>query len=243
MKKTSNHFVIFSQPRSGNNLMRTTLAQHPQIKCYGEILHPNHICYNKDNLGFDVCIQEILDWFGRCQKQKTGFVLQDYQMSPYVLSRLHDLQPSIIHLLRKNRLERYVSWEIAKKSLIYLSCVPVHNQHTVRINIPKLLEEFQNTRHECVLHDFRTLTVYYEELSHNLQDTVSNIFSFLGLKSCLVLPRLVKIEQRPIHQIIENWDEVKKALQHTPWQSHLDQYECFPDESIANLPQFLPQHQ
>ncbi|KAJ4763827.1 P-loop containing nucleoside triphosphate hydrolases superfamily protein [Rhynchospora pubera] len=71
------------------------------------------------------------------------------------------------------------------------------------------LKHFESTRH---------LLLYYEDLVSN-QTKLMDVFDFLQLPRKKLSSRHVKIHTKPLANHIENWGEVYRALNDTPFES------------------------
>lgn len=74
------------------------------------------------------------------------------------------------------------------------------------------LEYFNSTRH---------MLLYYEDLMSN-RTKLQDVLEFLGLPRMDLRSRQVKIHRGPLSEYIKNWDDVKRTLNGTIYESFLE---------------------
>ncbi|MDJ0571270.1 MAG: sulfotransferase [Pleurocapsa sp. MO_192.B19] len=138
-----NKFVIFTQPRSGSNLLCGMLNLHPEILCHHEIFNPQRIYYSKDFhelLGNDETIfrEDLIKgkvglttlkerkrypeefifkiWSNNFGCKAVGFNLFPNHIPYASTSLIRDKNVKKVLLLRRNKIKCYVSLLIARKT-------------------------------------------------------------------------------------------------------------------------------
>ncbi|MFA9202028.1 MAG: Stf0 family sulfotransferase [Candidatus Nanopelagicaceae bacterium] len=237
-------FVIICRKRTGSNFLVSLLQSHPKIRAFGEVfgddeqIHWGYPSYSsakvlqtrkKDPIKFldQIVFRDFLK-----STKAVGFKLLYQEESNFskktvceYLQRIKNL--NVIHLKRKNILANYVSWQIAKKTDVWILLKQQNNhKQTLEIDYEDCLNYFQKTKalekeHEIFFakHSKQTHTLYYEDLVANTEKEIQEIQQFLGLESLPLTPYTKKQETRHIKEIITNYDELKEKFEDTPWQT------------------------
>jgi len=157
---------------------------------------------------------------------------------PVLFDILIERKIPIIHLLRRNFLKRYVSASLARKSKVWHahSAEQVINSksQTIKLDPAKLIENLQFQSSELALalkylgEYENVLTLIYEKLfdmdGNITSSTEEGLCEFLGLDRLgSRTPRLKKMTQNNLRNVIENFDEVALALASTPYEWMLTQ--------------------
>ena len=122
------YFVILGVKRSGSNLLESTLAQFPDLVCYGEVFNKGHPKdpndprllgwtkgqRNADPLGF---LEELIT---ATPEQIPGFRLLFDAHLPAVFERVISDHNCTRIVLRRNPLESYISLKLAKATRQWL---------------------------------------------------------------------------------------------------------------------------
>ena len=119
---------------------------------------------------------------------------------------------------RRNMLRKYCSHLIAKQTGRWqISSPDQQSCQTVRINpaeavayFRRSLEDYQ--RNEAEFAKCRSLTICYEQLSADAEGIMREVFGFLGVPGHSVRPTTCRQERRPLREIVENFEEVFRAL-------------------------------
>lgn len=141
--KLPDRFVIFTQPRSGSNLLCGMLNLHPEILCHHEIFNPQRIYYAKDfhqllgngetivrqdlirgKVGLASIVKRKLDpeqfvfkiWSNNFGHKAVGFNLFPNHIPHMSMSLIKDKNIKKIILSRRNKVKCYVSRLIAQKT-------------------------------------------------------------------------------------------------------------------------------
>ncbi|GGX11069.1 Stf0 family sulfotransferase [Undibacterium macrobrachii] len=130
-------FIVVGMPRTGSTLLQTTLAQHPQIKMYGELFHrvkveregPHAINEDGSKIFFDEENDDAIDFLRKnvwneknSEYGAVGFKLFGERVdcigTEKLFLRLREAFPSLkfIHIERSDLLACWVSREAAKKT-------------------------------------------------------------------------------------------------------------------------------
>jgi LPS sulfotransferase NodH len=226
-------FILFSQGRTGSNLLRTLLHSHPDICCHGDIFVRRYTkmlfprLFLKGHLakatakvyGFQLK-RQVLEWFEKDAKR--------------FLSDFHENGWKIIYLRRKNLFRRKLSAKIAIANQKWLYTADSHSEPPQSLkfhwNCNDLLASLEDAERQEqkdveVLGQLPYLEIIYEdELSNSEQHqkTADNIFNFLGVQSATIQTNMVKTPFQSIEKIIENYDEVVTFLSQTKYAHFLE---------------------
>jgi hypothetical protein len=152
----------------------------------------------------------------------SGFVLHYHHVIP-IYNDLWSLLKStdnlkVIDLRRRNMLASYVSLKISELNELYVSSVVVNNVVTLTLNVHSLLQYFKDTDKFIFEHNWSdSMLVNYEYLSSNFQACMDEVYDYLGVETCMVKQKICKMETRPLHEIINNYDDVVVAIKDSPW--------------------------
>ena len=241
-----NRFIVLSTQRSGSAFLVTSLASHPAIECHREIFlrknrnEDSYRTYRRSSLPRMLghafkrrsSISGFLDQlYHDCAGiQATGFKLMYTQIRqfPEVLPVLESHDVSVIHLVRRNFLRLETSRRVAEKRGIYHSkeqLKPV----TIKLDPAALLEEFSEmdssiSRHAAMFSSRPYMEITYESLLGNFDQESRRLQEFLGVSPVAELTtELVRVNSRPLADIIENYREIAGALSGTAYAGMLEE--------------------
>ncbi|KAK9075064.1 hypothetical protein SSX86_003383 [Deinandra increscens subsp. villosa] len=240
------YFVIASTQRSGSGWFETLLNSHKNVSSNGEIFS---VKPRRSNISTIVdTLDQIynLDWLTSASKNQCTAAVGLKWMLNQGLMQYHEAiveyfnakGVSVIFLFRRNLLRRRISilanaYDQNAKPLNgkHKSHVHSHDEAKVlasykpSINttllIPELeqadnmvrqaLEYFNSTRH---------IHLYYEDIIKN-HTVLNDVQDFLRIPQMKLKSRQVKIHKGPLHEQVENWGEIQKVLNGTPYENFL----------------------
>ena len=247
-KKTKSvKFCIISAGRSGSTLLVTLLDSHPEIKGLGEIFNTRgRDVQNVSDLYIEpFCEYQISNSAKRpwltfnylnslnnypIPHKAIGFKLIDIELIRYpeILLRLILDNYKIIHLVRENPLEYYISWAIVRQKLagktelksdfklspVYLNTTEVLN--TLR-GYERRIKRFKRIL-KLVPNSIMTIT--YEDLVENRESIIDLILNFLEIQSqdIELYSDLKKIIEGDYREKIANYQQVKEILEVTEFK-------------------------
>lgn len=244
------NFAILSTQRSGSGWFETLLNSHVNISSNGEIFS---VKVRKSNVSMILqTLDKIynLDWLTSASKNECTAAVGLKWMLNQGLVQNHDNITeyfkrngvSLIFLFRRNLLRRLVSIQAnaydqnAKllngthkshvhsplEAEILARYKPVINTTLLISSLKqsedlasKALQYFNSTRH---------ILLYYEDVVKN-QSKLFEVQDFLKVPRMELKSRQVKIHKGPLSQQVENWDDVKKTLNGTAYESFLADYD------------------
>lgn len=222
-------FVIFGRGRCGSTLLVSLLDSHPDIQCDGEILH-----FRKLSPLFHV------KCFAAAAKRPVyGFKLLTYQLRqvqpiPDPRAFLHELHGQgfrFIHLYRDNLLRHALSNIYARQATFHRrredKPAKYKKLNVVTEEVIKWIRASEQTaRFEWeMLQDLPHIDVNYETdlaqaESHGA--TVAKVCRFLDLPPAEPRTDLVKVTPRAIGDFVANYEELREALEATPYARFLE---------------------
>ncbi|UII31043.1 Stf0 family sulfotransferase [Fulvivirga ulvae] len=240
--KTSNKFILLAHPRSGSTLLTTYLRSHGQILAHGEVFNESD-CDLSPVTRPDMSKQELikerdqdpvkflskyvftndLEW-----KEIVGFKIH-YQHAnngeKEVWNHLaKDNSIKIIHLTRDNSLETYASLMLAMKTNKWAK---INDKPSPRLTLSLDQQEcnyfFNRMEKYRVFYNdlFKNhpiLDITYDQLYRNKSNTLEQVQQFLEVSMEKLDSDLRKQNKTPLPELIENYDELRRAFEKTRWQ-------------------------
>lgn len=201
-------FAVVCSPRSGSTWLHTLLNSHPQIISKGEIVYKFHKlnrAFNLNEHAFSARPAPI-----KAVGLKVFYGLENDIYGPALQVLRNDTTIKVIHLVREDKLAQFVSLKLAKKSREWSHQKP-HKAQSIRID-PAQFQEFKDGQMKLqakIEENFtgRMLTISYEDLIDNREDTLRLVQDFLGVKQRRLFSALKKQSLIPISDQIENWSD------------------------------------
>lgn len=243
-------FIILSDYRSGSNLLMNLLKSHPNALCYSELFYGKKIfwasaIYGKSELDKKAVELRKINPFGFLDKycyrnyetslKAVGFKLMYFDIfknKNINLTELLKYYPDIkiIHLKRKNHLERYVSDMMVKSTG---EAVAVNEKDWKKISSsvnkihisPKICEDDLIWRKEMdkkledIFHETtnQRIIIYYEDLNIDRHFECNRILSFLKIDKLKLETTQIKQNKKKLSDRIENYSELKDYFNNTEW--------------------------
>jgi LPS sulfotransferase NodH len=202
-------FIILSAPRSGSTLLHTYLNSNLHIQSLGE--EPWR----------DLEQGAKKEYFKEYPKLIQAVGLKTfYQFSvdePYrklYTELIKDKELRVIHLIRENKLEQYVSEVSAWKKREWTTKKGPDNKEKIKLDL-SAFEAYiaqQKSQQEQSLKDFednRRISLSYEELRHEPQQVLSEVQSFLGVTPRKLFTVMEKQAAYSLADLLENAEEVR----------------------------------
>lgn len=218
-------FIVVGGPRSGSTWMRLTLSSHLDIQMAGEILDDPHL-REHPALAEDVWkgLQDM--WRPSPEAKAKGFKMFYYHCWDYYLQHKYvwdmlrdDKTIKIVFLLRKNLLKLLTSWDLAFKTDIWETTAdsPAPARPKLFLDPSTVVERLAEidagfTRLKDVFSGHDSHTVLYEDLFPDPDPHLHKIQQLLQVTPRKLNCTLLKLETRPLHDAIENYDEINKVV-------------------------------
>ncbi|EYU42663.1 hypothetical protein MIMGU_mgv1a009592mg [Erythranthe guttata] len=247
-KTFDRYFAILSTQRSGSGWFETLLNSHINISSNGEIFS---VKVRRSNISTIVeTLDRIynLDWFTSASKNEcTAAVGLKWMLNQGLMQHHEEIVEyfktkgvSAIFLFRRNLLRRMVSilansYDQNAKPLNGTHKSHVHSTHEAEILakykptinttllipnlkqvedlVTKSMQYFKSTRH---------IILYYEDIINN-HTKLLEVQEFLKVPQRDLNSRQVKIHKGALSSQVENWEDVKKTLKKTRYESFLQE--------------------
>ena len=229
-------FVILADLRTGSTLLSSTLDRHPEVTCWGELLHtqdfPDNCPPGADRHALDgrsLVRRAFSSRAGRLASSARGFramVGQPEPTEPQWSSAWDELAATpglrVIELRREDRLAQFASLRVAAQTGIYHHSPgdPVltpDERPRFEVDPEELLawaQErdalFAQRRAQLGRRPFLVLT--YEQLTQHWPHAMARVQHFLGVAAHALQPAKQKQETRPLAQVILNYEQARTAL-------------------------------
>lgn len=229
----STPFVIVADLRTGSTLLSATLNQHPQIRCRGELFHPEDFPDNplpgvsRHALsGPDLVAQALADNDVRAAGFRAMVFHPDRTARPQWVGAWRALASHpglrVIVLQRRDPLAQFASLTIAQQTGRYNPHPgdPLYDpEQRPRIHLdPAAVRQWIDERArlyaDCraLLQGHPTLEFDYEQLADAWDETIARIEEFLGVDRQPLTPAKQKQEQRPLPEMILNYEELAGVI-------------------------------
>lgn len=213
-------FIILSSGRCGSTLLHTYLNSHTQILSKGEVLRE---LYDGDKPNAPKEVDAIIfPAQGRHIKSMGLKLFYDYRDMDSFKNAFNalagDKSIKVIHLVRENKLEQFVSYKRAWRDLEWSANRKKDNDNA-KIAIDR--QEYQgfveeNERHKKAAlemfaeHEMINLT--YEQLTDSNESSLENVQRFLDVPVKTLFTALEKQSDKSLKDVVENWVEVSKVI-------------------------------
>jgi LPS sulfotransferase NodH len=232
-------FVLLSVARSGSNLLRDYLNQHKQIRCFGEVFKKS---FSKEK-DWDVFGEMNVDikrlhaedlvsfWKVIAEHYKADDVVVGAKLFYYhregndIWRYLASSRMPIIHLLREELIDSYLSLKLAETSGIWKQPKAKTTEANYERNVNVDLADFQkycaNIQHyleqtRSLFKDNPCLNISYSSLISDRENVMAVVYAFLDVPNEPTSPRLVKQRLHNREELITNWDETAKFIESNP---------------------------
>jgi hypothetical protein len=227
-----NNFVIFTQGRTGSNLLRSLLNSHPNIFCIREPFVRWHIKVLFPKL-------HIRGKLARCSKTVCGLLLHDMHLNfqkiahKEILSYFYNQGWKIIHLRRENFFNQIISARFAfnhrqwhYRSVADCESIRLKNIYISTPEMLQLLEEREARylREGEMMAQFPHMEIVFERdlsTAEQHQKTVDKICDYLGIPSALIQTELIKTPREP-KKLMQNYEEIAAFLKNTRYAHFLE---------------------
>ncbi|KAE8769614.1 nodulation protein H-like [Hordeum vulgare] len=240
-------FAILSMQRSGSGWFETLLNSHENISSNGEIFSVKDRRSNVTAITQTLDKLYNLDWFSSAAKNEcTAAVGLKWMLNQGLMKHHQEVVEyfnrrgvSVIFLLRRNLLQRYVSilandYDRNTKQLNGTHKAHVHHrgqadvlaQYKPTIDTKSLIAELKRSDKLAAdalvrFKKIRSIVLYYEDVVSN-RTKLTDVLDFLKLPKIKLSSRHVKIHTKRLRDHIDNWTDVSNTLNGTQYQSFLN---------------------
>lgn len=240
-------FAILSMQRSGSGWFETLLNSHENISSNGEIFSVKERRSNITAITRTLDRLYNLDWVSSAAKNEcTAAVGLKWMLNQGLIKNHQEIAEyfnrrgvSLIFLLRRNLLQRYVSilandHDRNAKQLNGTHKAHVHHrdqadilaQYKPTIDTKLLISELKRSDKLAAdglvsFKKIRNIVLYYEDVVGN-RTKLTDVLDFLKLPKTKLSSRHVKIHTKRLRDHIDNWIDVYNTLNGTQYESFLN---------------------
>ena len=200
-------FVILTTPRTGSTLLHTYLNDHLRVISMGEKVQRNSCAFtwplmppNIRAVGFKFFYvkEDVSTWKSEQQRLSIG----------------RDVK--FIWLRRRNILRQWVSLKISESSGQWTSDAKALAVKALHLSVPEFLS-FANelqAKDQWVQDELKGkkhMMLYYEDMADN-RNELRHVWEFLGVRPANVVTLLEKQNDRPLHELIPNFNHFAAEL-------------------------------
>lgn len=237
-------FVILNAARTGSNYLCALLNSHPEVLCHHEIFNPHvvGVARHLQKSGYQLGTIEERErdpiaflarvWATPHGRPVVGFKLCWRQHEPAYRAVLADASVRKLVLKRRNRVKTFVSLLRARQTGEWV----VYNDDDLSANRPRIRVEPAQLHDNIAFND-----AYYEEIQSTLaasgqtsftlhyedlwdEEMLRRTLEFLGARDtdpALLRDGTRKLIHEPLHDLVENFEELSAALAGTPLAAEL----------------------
>lgn len=218
-------FLIASRARTGSHMLDSALRQHSDITCFDEAARKFR------DKGF-LTTQQILDRvYSPSIRSCTGMILHDFQGNSQLQRDLRERIRSevnplrVIILRRDNYLAKYVSgrvagrigrWNVRREK----DRRPIPQFEIVWEDLLSKFCSFEDSYTKDVLfwEGTNSMRLSYEDMVENYDEVMTRVQTFLDVPLKPIKPITLKLTNKPLREIVLNYDSVIDQLKHTKWE-------------------------
>jgi len=223
-------FAILCVGRVGSEHLVSLLDSHPDVTCFSELFAPEWAApWRRGTLDVSPFAETQHEspmsyWNELTEGLDTpiiGLKLpgSSIKAHPDAVELIADPEVEIIRLSRRNRLAQYVSVWLAMESGVWHSTQGAYGTRKIKVDVDECLSGLDHiATQEAELDDFtrghRVFELSYEELTAG--ERIGELQSFLGAEPRELTSRYERLRERPLDEVIENYDELVTVLAGTP---------------------------
>ena len=248
-------FMITCAARTGSTLLQAYIRSHPDVMMHGEVYPPRHVAALQGRyaamMGGEDAVADITRYRDENQTAflyKVVYDAQGYKRVGHKFKYEEMLLPQfaetreavrrdtdirILHIYRRNLLERFVSWWMVNHVTgVTMITDESERPEQRRVTIP--FAEMERNFNEVsgrfafvrkLLSNRPSYEVAYEDLvDEGRKDAIlSEIQTFLGLDPVKLEAPLKKVTVRSMRELVENYDDLKGRFAGTPFAEFFEE--------------------
>ena len=240
-------FIILGAPRTGSNLIRSSLNNHSGIITFGELFREfdDDIAWGFANYPRSRRIKKMRQSnptkflekkvFKNYPKRisAVGFKIfyihaQEEQWKSVWNYLINQADLNVIHLKRRNHLKVVLSVVKAlktdnwiQKTNIVQESAPIHIDYAYCLDVLTKLQKWES-KYDSLFAENKKIEIIYEQLCSNYDQEMKRIQEFLEVKYEIIKPSTYKQSIAPISKSIENFWELKEQFKNTPWERYFE---------------------
>ena len=221
-------FIILAAPRTGSTLLGLSLNQHPHLTCIHEPMHTRKDIREQAVKNLIKSCENPQDWMnefyqleGNVGFKQIYFNDKSQIDSQIVFDYLKQHQIKIIHLIRENILDSYVSLRMAIKTGVWRMDQDEWNDIPRQVYIQpqeckKYFQEVEEMQEKIRSLPNEKMEITYHELTTEYEKTLNQCFDFLEVEQMKINQPLNKLK-KSINPL-KNGTELKKYFQNTKYE-------------------------
>jgi hypothetical protein len=246
-------FIVLNAARTGSTMLAHMLNSHADVRCHGEVLGPGKGKPGDRLVGVDYATnpdiadrlmlerdndpQRFLEErvYGDDSLGAAGFKikyeeLQKPDFGPILDWLVDERSIKVIHLVRRNRLKRFVSEVTAVRiygsfQLTDAAQRPEAPRFTLsaeecRADFSK--QEGREARFGGLFREHDVFDVGYEDLTDPSGAVLLSIQRFLGVDPVELRTPTLKLNPDRVQEVLENYDELRQAFSGTPYSAYFE---------------------
>jgi LPS sulfotransferase NodH len=241
-------FIILCRSRTGSNFLLNQLQFHENIRMFYEIFSQDKSLKEFwDYINYDIQNVRQLKQNNPVEFLETlvfrempinikavGFKLFYYHAQTGNTQEIWQYlqyykELKIIHLVRKNLLQTYVSQQIALRtnSWYLKSDKQVKSNPAIALDYEETKKAFEETKkleaeNDTFFQNHQVIKVFYEDLVKDNWAEIAKIQNFLNVKPTPVSISTKKRSPQSLQQVIQNYSELKASFQKSPYISFFE---------------------
>jgi LPS sulfotransferase NodH len=239
-------FIILAHPRTGSNLLASTLKQHPLVASHGELFNDveakrarwahkgRYLLDGEDPVRF---VEDAIFGERRSDGARViGFrIFYHHSTKTDHARRIWDhliasVDIGVVHLVRHNLLEALVSRRVAIRTGEWLrrpgrEAVPAPEPFEIDPQDCGAYFNYTTERREWARVAFARhpfLEISYEEMSADLQASIDRVFAFLGVDSVPIQAPYRKQASIPVREQISNFADLRDTFRGSSYERFFD---------------------
>jgi LPS sulfotransferase NodH len=225
-------FAIVADLRTGSTLLSSSLDRHPDVRCFGELLHPADLADNvpegADRHGSSgrALVGRVFASPGVAAAGFRAMVFLPLPEQPRWADAWDELAATpglrVIYLVRRDVVAQYASLLVAARLGAYHPApgdpaLTPANRPTLRLERDELLAWAQERARLLELRRAQlagktALELTYEQLAGDWPDAIARAQAFLGVTPLPLAPAKEKQERRALREVVANYDELRADL-------------------------------
>lgn len=240
-------FIVYGAPRTGSHYLQSLINSHPAVTCVWDIFWgggETEYCLNtylaKQNLSRvprfigrkRVLSSYLTDFYRRFPgAEAAGFLLKwsTAVRQPYVLEwfRTHDVK--VVHIVRDNSLIHQVALQLRRSGAVTSHSRAEIEFSKVRLDPDQIVSRLRASRRALHRHRRRlsaldALEIQYESFLGDEAASARRVLEFLNIEVAAGLTsEFKKTESESPAEMIENYDEIRRALAGTEFSKFLSE--------------------
>lgn len=237
-------FAIVGMPRTGSTLLLTGLSQHPEVRAYGELMHP----MDSERATTHAIRRDGLSWFRRGDDairflraevyeyphppeiKAVGFKLFGDNAAERGFARMKNEIPGlrVVHICRPNYLASLLSVKVAWQTRRYVRFIGDNSEEPLIPRISITPEEAAEYFDGMLMVDGFLerhfggpdyIKVTYDGLAASFGSEMEKVYRFLGVSDFQPRPMVQKQIREPAQSVLANYSELASSFTKTPFSS------------------------